>query len=259
MVTKKMFAIAWALAYLVVSARAQEGAGATSATIKDALVAVPNRPSASTTAETVQRGVFEIEYGTDMASGHQDINTLTKFGLTRDLEVRFENNPFQSDARIWGFGDSGAGFKYRAFTGHEGTKLPSLSVLYTYSSPTATHGLGAGLAAHSLQGLMSLNFGKHHFDFNEGVELLGRTGTSGHDHGYFTALSYSYPIASRWGWTGEVSGWSKMNAATPSSLTVLAAVTFNVSPRLVLDCGMSFTGYGNLPGAVLVGGESRTR
>lgn len=249
-----MFAIAGALAYPVVSARAQESAGATSMTVKDALVAVPNRPSASTTAETVQRGAFEIEYGTDLASGHQDINTLTKFGLTRYLEVRFANNPFQRDAGIRGFGDSGAGFKYRVFTEHEGGNLPSLSVLYMYSSPTATHGLGAGLAAHTLQGLVSDNFGKHHFDLNEGVQFLGRRGTTGYDHSYFAALSYSYAIASRWGWTGEVSGWSKMNATTPSSLSVLTAVTFNVSPRFVLDSGLSFSGYGNLPGPVLVGG-----
>ncbi len=40
------------------------------------ITAVPNRPTFSTTAETVQRGVFEIEYGYEAASGHQNINGL---------------------------------------------------------------------------------------------------------------------------------------------------------------------------------------
>src|SRR6266852_9101608 len=37
------------------------------------LVAVPNRPTFASTAETVQRGVFEVEYGFEAAKGHQNI------------------------------------------------------------------------------------------------------------------------------------------------------------------------------------------
>ena len=61
----------------------------------DTLVAVPNRPTFATTAETVQRGVFEIEYGLEAASGHQNINGLLKFGALKNLELRFANDPIE--------------------------------------------------------------------------------------------------------------------------------------------------------------------
>jgi len=38
------------------------------------IAAVPNRPTFATTAETVQRGVFEIEYGVQAGAGHQNVN-----------------------------------------------------------------------------------------------------------------------------------------------------------------------------------------
>src|SRR6201989_1197678 len=47
------------------------------------LTAVPNRPTVSSTAEVVQCGVLEIEYGAEAADGHQNINGLIKFGLLK--------------------------------------------------------------------------------------------------------------------------------------------------------------------------------
>src|SRR5262245_808768 len=58
-----------------------QGSGNTSAstqsppaTVPDQISAVPNRPTFSTTAESVQPGVFEVEYGFELADGHQNIN-----------------------------------------------------------------------------------------------------------------------------------------------------------------------------------------
>jgi hypothetical protein len=76
------------------------------------ITAVPNRPTFASTAETVQRGVFEIEYGFEAAQGHQNINGLLKWGLFKNLELWFLNNPIQRDAGVAGMGDSGAGFKF---------------------------------------------------------------------------------------------------------------------------------------------------
>ena len=53
---------------------------------QDEIVAVPNRPTVSTTAEPVQPGVLETEWGIDAASSHQDLNDLFKFGLTSNFE-----------------------------------------------------------------------------------------------------------------------------------------------------------------------------
>ncbi len=212
---------------------------------QDELVAVPNRPTFATTAESVQRGVFEIEYGLEAASGHQNINGLLKWGVLENLELRFANNPIERDAGIGGTGDSGAGFKYRVL--RQTKTLPTFSILYTATIPTAPASRGAGAVGHSIQLLGSKDFGKHHFDVNEGVQFVGRPAGTGFDRNYFTTLSYFYPFTRKWGFTGEVAGFSKTNAAIPANMVVLEAITYSPSPRLVLDIGGYFAVYGNLP------------
>jgi hypothetical protein len=212
---------------------------------QSAIVAVPNRPTFATTAETVQRGVFELEYGLEAASGHQNINGLLKWGVLGNLELRFANNPIVRDGGIAGMGDSAAGFKYKAF--RQTRKLPTFSILYTAAIPTAPAARGIGAVGYSVQLLGSKDFGKHHFDVNEGVQFVGRPTGSGFDRNYFTSLSYAYPLTKIWGVTGEVAGFSRTNARTPATMVALGAITYSPSPRLVLDIGGYFAVYGNLP------------
>jgi hypothetical protein len=209
------------------------------------ITAVPNRPTFSTTAETVQRGVLEVEYGLEAAEGHQNINGLIKWGIFKNLELRFGNNPFERDAGVAGLGDSGAGFKYRIIS--EAGALPTFSILYTASIPTSTGTPGIGAMGHGVDVLLSKDFGKHHFDFNEGVRFLGRPGAGGYDRTYFTAFDYAHPLPGKWAWTVEIAGFSRANVSAPASMTLLLAATYNVSPRLVLDVGEYTAVYGNLP------------
>jgi hypothetical protein len=220
--------------------------------VPDQITAVPNRPTFSTTAESVQSGIFEIEYGLEAGEGHQNINGLLKFGLTKNLELRFGNNPIERDAGVAGRGDSGAGFKYKIV--EEKSWRPTFSVLYTVTIPTATAQVGAGAVGHSAGILFSKDLGKHHFDFNETVQWLGRPGASGFDRDYFTALAYSHGVTGRWGVTGELAGFSRTNATTPATMTVMGAATYNWSPRLILDLGVYFAAYGNLPRATFFSG-----
>jgi hypothetical protein len=209
------------------------------------LVAVPNRPTFATTAESVQRGVFEIEYGLEAASGHQNINGLLKWGVLENLELRFANNPIQRNSGLTTTGDSGAGFKFKVF--RQAKVRPTFSVVYTAGIPTAPAASGIGAIGHSIQLLASKDFGKHHFDLNEGVQFVGRPGASGFDRNYFTSLSYAHPLPGKWGYTAEVAGFSRTNATNPAVMVILGAVTYSPSPRLVLDCGGYFAVYGNLP------------
>jgi hypothetical protein len=218
----------------------------------DQITAVPNRPTFSTTAESVQSGVFEIEYGMEAAEGHENINGLLKFGLTRNLEVRFGNNPIERDFGVTGRGDSGAGFKYKVFS--QKNWMPTFSVLYTATIPTATAGVGAGAVGHSAGILVSKDFGKNHFDFNETAQWLGRPGASGFNRDYFTALAYSRTLSGKWGVTAEVAGFSWTNSAAPATMTIMGAATYNLSSRLVLDSGVYFAAYGNLPRATFFAG-----
>jgi hypothetical protein len=211
----------------------------------DEITAVPNRPTFATTAEAVQRGVLEVEYGMEAADGHQNINGLVKFGIFKNLELRFLNNPFVRDDGKAGTGDSGAGFKYRIIS--QKKVLPTFSVLYTASFATSSLATGIGATGHGVDVLFSKDFGKHHFDFNEGVRLLGRPGIGGYDRNYFTTFDYGHPLPGKWGYAVEFAGFSRANAATPANMVVLLTATFSPSSRLVLDIG-EYTGvYGNFP------------
>jgi hypothetical protein len=214
---------------------------------KDEITAVPNRPTLATTAEAVQRGVLEIEYGFEGGQGHQNINGLVKFGIFKSLELRFANNPLERDAGIAGTGDSGAGFKWKIFP--QRNARPTVSLLYTATIPTAPNELGAGAVGHSVQALLSKDFGKEHFDVNEGVQFVGRPapGKSVYDRNYFTSLSWSRTIRGKWGVTAELAGFSRTNADRPATMTILGAPTYNVSSRLVLDAGAYVAAYGRLP------------
>ncbi len=205
---------------------------------------VPNRPTFSTTAEPSQRGIFEIEYGLELADGHQNINGLLKFSLTKDVEVRFANIAATRDDGVAGFGDSGAGFKLRFLKQQK--VLPTASLLYMVTIPTATADLGLGAAAHSAGLLFSKDFGKHHLDFNESIQWLPQPDRSGFDHNYFTAISYSHPITEEFGFSEEVAGFSRTRT-TDATLTILQTLTYSISPRLVLDSGFYVAGAGDLP------------
>jgi hypothetical protein len=211
----------------------------------DEITAVPNRPTFASTAEMVQLGVFEIEYGFEAAKGHQNINGLLKWGAVKNLELWFLNNPIERDEGIAGLGDSGAGFKYKLFP--QRNAWPTVAVLYVATLPTARPALGAGAMAHLAQFLISKDFGKHHFDLNEGVQFVGRPRVGGFYRTYFTALSYSRPLSGKWGYTGEIAGFSRLNATTPATMTLLNAATYNMSSRLVLDAGAYIAAYGQLP------------
>jgi len=81
---------------------------------------------------------------------------------------------------------------------HSRKKLPSISIFYLATIPTATANVGVGAVGHSVQVLVSRDFGKHHVDVNFGPQFLGRPGASGFDRNYFSALSYSHPLGGKW-------------------------------------------------------------
>src|SRR6266704_237934 len=67
---------------------------------QEKITAVPNRPTFASTAEMVQRGVFEIEYGFEAADGHQNINGLLKWGAVKISSCGFSTIRL-SGTRLW--------------------------------------------------------------------------------------------------------------------------------------------------------------
>ena len=253
--------LCWAPLFLCIPCPAQQpdeqnsaapSAAPQAAGLADQISAVPNRPTFSTTAESVQAGVFEVEYGFELAHAHQNINGLLKFGATRKLELRFANNPVERDSGVAGTGDSGAGFKYKVF-GQKGWR-PTFAALYTAIIPTATAGVGVGAVGHSAGMLTSKDFGQHHFDFNETVQWVGRPEGRGFDRNYFTAVAYSHPVRGKLGITAEIAGFSRTNIANPATMTLMGAAIYSVSPRFIVDGGLYVAAYGQLPRLTLFSG-----
>lgn len=218
---------------------------------QDDITAVPNRPTVSTTAEPVQRGVLETEWGVDAAASHQDVNGLFKFGLATNFELRFATAPLTADTGTHGFGDTSLGFKYRVTqdSGHR----PSISFMYMLKVPTAGSVLGSGEADHNFLLLVSKDLGKHHFDYNLGAMFLGRIGR-GFDHAFLNALAWSHPLRGKWSVNAELSGVTSPNPATPGSSQFIAAAIYTARPRLVFDVGMMRRISGEIPHSMFVTG-----
>jgi len=218
---------------------------------QDEITAVPNRPTVSTTAQPVQRGVLETEWGVDAASLHQDVNGLFKFGLTTNFELRLANNPLTADSGTHGFGDTAAGFKYRVTrdSGHE----PSIAFIYMFKAPTAGDILGSGEVDHTITFLVSKDIGKHHFDFNSALNLLGKP-HDGFDHDVLNALAWSHPVHGKWSANAELSGITSPNGGTPGAAQFIASGIYTVRPRLVFDVGMMGRLFGQIPHAMFIAG-----
>ena len=125
--------------------------------------------------------------------------------------------------------------------------------MYMAKLPTAGDVLGTGELDHTFMLLVSKDLGKHHFDFNIVVNLLGKP-QGGFDRDVLNALAWSHPLSGKWGATAELSGVTSPNASTPASAQFLAAATYTARPRLVLDCGMTARITGDIPHFTFIAG-----
>jgi len=216
---------------------------------EDPIVANPNRPTVADPADISQFGVLEIEYGFSVAKGKQAFDGLLKFAFAKDLELRIETNTFEhiADQHIAGVGDTGVGVQWRVI--HQKKYFPTFSVSYATKAPTSPDTLDAGDFGHEFRVLMSKDIGKSHFDANLSYFLLGRSAAPGFDHSFLPALAWSHPLKGKWGTTAEIWGSTHENESTKGTTSILAAATYQLRPRLVLDSGMNFGLRGDIPRA----------
>ena len=238
---------------VALSLSAQQQTGVAS----DELVATPNRPTVTNTADTTQRGVLEIEDGIAAGGTLQELQGLLKFGATRDLELRLGNNTFQHDASVHstGVGDTTLGAKYRFL--HQTARVPVMSVAYTAKVPTASDDLGSGQVDHQLSFLAGKDFGQSRFDFNFNANWFGRVSGGGFDRDFMPTLSWAYQLpgrARKFQIEAELFGESSPNAAQGGSISHLYAIAYTPRPRLVLDIGGQFGLMGPVPTATFVAG-----
>ncbi|HAF16207.1 MAG TPA: hypothetical protein DHU55_12505 [Blastocatellia bacterium] len=210
---------------------------------------VPSRPTVSNPAQFQKPGVLQLEVGYNanfQAPGihlQQDMPLALRFAVNRRLLLEFDGDSPSSQTvagvRTTGAGDSQLGIQ--VVLQHEKESRPGLSVAYYIKLPTAdsAQGLGTGRVDHNFIALVSKKIGGTTLDFNTTFLLSGRTTDNGHALSGQGALAASHNVTRRIGIQGELSGYSRSDAQSGAMLA-LAAVTYQINRRLVLDSGSRF-------------------
>ena len=212
----------------------------------DSITANPNRPTVANPADITQYGVLELEYGWDRFWPQQGVHQTTlegllKFGLLCDMELRWTTTSFISQSvdgvTEQGFGDNWLGPQIRLY--RQTRSVPTLSFSYAVKIPSADdkNGLGTGRVDHALTFLASKDIAHIHFDFNATQYWIGRQGAPGFDRNNQLNLAFSFPIRGPLQFTGEFYGDTELNRDSPGFASSLWALTYTVTPRLVIDGG----------------------
>ncbi|MDE3245068.1 MAG: transporter [Acidobacteriota bacterium] len=211
----------------------------------DELAVNPNRPSFANPATTTMPGVAELEFGLQRTlfadSSRSDFqSTLLKLGITEDFEVRIGWNGITRNTDPSGESQSGPSDPNLGFTwrfARQDALGADLALSYAHKFPRASveKGIGSGAADDSLVFLASKDFGKLHADFNVLQTWVGQLdGPRIKQPG--AALALTHPLAGPWGIGAEIYAIGASDAG-PRTLATLWNLSYQVSPRLVLDAG----------------------
>ena len=205
--------------------------------------AVPYRPTVSTPAALSAPGYLELELGWQRISGgglaRYDSTPYTlKLAFTPDWGVRIGGDGAAravdvDGSRVSGFADTAVVFKRRlpinesaAFGLEGGAKFAS-----------GKRALGSGTTDYAVTGIYSADLGAYHTDLNVTATRLGSVDPGQGRTQALWASALSRSLDEHWGIAGELSGTRR--SGTASTAQFLAAVTYNASPRMVLDAGAS--------------------
>ena len=214
--------------------------------------AVPYRPSVSTPATLSTPGWLEVEGGVlherDGAARRDSLPVTLKLAFTPDWGVRVGADAWartRDDAghRAHGLGDTTVVLKRRfAIDDRHAFGLEAGATL-----PTSRHGTGNGSskADFGVNAIYSGDFADWHADLNLVATRLGAPGAGRGRLEQLYAAALSTPLDERWGVVGEISGSRQRGAGGASQL--LAAASYSVSKRLVLDAGATRSLHSGAP------------
>lgn len=210
----------------------------------DEISATPYRPTVSNPAALPTPGFLEVEAGWQRANGGDDAHRssvpwLLKYAFTDRFGVLVGGESALAVTDTAGHEQHGQGdtslilkFKlplndWSAFGVEAGRKFS-----------TASNRLGSGEADDTINGIYSAQIGDFAVDTNLNVTRLGlgEAGQSRQQFGWASAVSH--PLTAQWGAALELSGTRRDGAG--STRQMLAAVSYNVSPRIVLDAGTAW-------------------
>jgi hypothetical protein len=212
----------------------------------DSLAANPNRPTVANPADITQYGVLELEYGFDRFWNGGDqrqtsFGGLLKFAVLCDVELRWNTTSY-----IWqttsagtqaGIGDNWLGPQVRIRK--QTALVPSLAFSYSFKFPAeSSNGVRTDRVDHALTFLASKDVKGVHFDFNATHFWIGNATQPGYDGNDQINLAFSHGVYRGLQFTGEFYGNTSLNRDNPGFGSSLWALTYTVTPRLVIDSGL---------------------
>jgi hypothetical protein len=220
------------------------------------LVAAPTRPTESFPGDPIQTGVVQLESGWthtwDSGGSSQDaVPTMLRYGIWCNAELRWNANLYASDTTSAvtdrGFGDNFLGGQYRYV--RESKYVPSLAFGYAIKFPSAnsSEGLGSGKRDHAFTLMAGKTIRGFSILMNASYFSIGQPTGGRNGKGEWT-LAVSHSLKGRLGAVGEVYRDSRLNAANAGYTNSTWALTYNVSRRVVIDCG-AYVGLTSGPGA----------
>ena len=209
-----------------------------------------NRPGVANPADVTEEGFIEIEYGWSRAFRGPEFKSRTtasgliRFGLTEDIELHLGMDNYLSqrtderEGRRSGVGDTFLGFKYRLL--EENGIWPTLAFAYDVKVPSASRkkGLGSGRVDHNLTFLASKEILGLDWDFNYLLGWIGKEREKRFDDFHLWALAFSRELFGPLGITGEIYGALRLNRETPGFTSTDWALTYALTPSIVLDAGV---------------------
>lgn len=207
----------------------------------DEIAATPYRPTVANPAELPVPGWLEIEAGGIRDSG----GGVTRYAMPYTAKLAFNADwgvlvggdlwarEREDGDTLSGHGDTAFTLKHRiavdeqhAFGFEAGVNLP-----------TARDGLGSGKPDWTLTGIYSVDFTKDwRLDLNLGATRLGAPDAGEGRVSEAWAASMSHAIGD-WTLAGELSGSCQSGAG--NQVQALAAASYAVTPRVVVDAGFS--------------------
>jgi len=207
--------------------------------------ATPFRPTVTSGAAISLPGWLELELGGQRLGGHgadqrSSLPYLLKYSFNEQWalllggDARVSSRPAGAPA-LSGMGDTALTLKWRGSAAPEGT---SYGVEASVKFPTAGTGLGSGERDYGLKGIYGLDIAEGwHLDGNLLATQLGAVDTGQGRLQSAWAMALSHGVGPAWTLAADLSGTHQRGAADTAQL--LAAASYVLSPRLVLDGGLA--------------------
>lgn len=195
--------------------------------------ATPQRPSLSTSAWTVPRGLFELEAGAGVTEGAGALPLFAKYGLRDSLElaagidgIRWVDGPGDGETSV---GDLSLVARWRP--AREAEQV-ALALAGSVKLPTAGDEAGSGELDGTVVGIASIPLRKFALDLNVVWSALGRDGGGALGQGQAIA-TLGVPL--RGGWSSFLEAAYQQTAGAGDGGFFDTGLSWAATPRAVLD------------------------